>query len=454
MAQARLEVKVAGDASGALKAINAVKAAGDEAATKFREQSKEAIGGIVRMFNPVVLASTAAIAAIGKVVETVKAHFEEGREQVKRAGEELDKSAQAAGLTAEAYQELRAQAELAGKSTDKFGEALARLKDGKTTITALKEEWGALAEDISLSAKSVKQLQFEAQAQLNRREAERQKRLDNESALTTEARFIGEGQARLLAGEDMATVVRELTDKYARADWYTLGLTDNSGELMAAIRQLREWQERREEAEMEDRQRMRAEEREADRRAVAEERTAQQDAEAKAKAARRSEWQSIRSAGGVEAYAMGLRLANDPNARLDDEQTQFLIRSLTRYFAELEKEFASDPVSLAKKWQAEQAKAKETAKATAKAQQEAAASNDKLWSLIEWFREARAEALGSYAGGYANGFGLVAGAGDLIGPGRYRAVTRMTEAQRLLKVNEELLKVTEQMNEKLDALED
>ena len=63
--------------------------------------------------------------------------------------------------------------------------------------------------------------------------------------------------------------------------------------------------------------------------------------------------------------------------------------------------------------------------------------------LEEWLAKAHAEALGSYTGGYANGFGLVAGAGDLIGPGRYRAVTRMTEAQRLLKVNEELLKVNQ-----------
>ena len=74
--------------------------------------------------------------------------------------------------------------------------------------------------------------------------------------------------------------------------------------------------------------------------------------------------------------------------------------------------------------------------------------------MKEWAKSAFAEAQNVYSGGYANGFGLMAGGGDLIGSGRYRAVTRMTEAQKLLQVQEASARVLEQMNEKLNALQE
>ena len=466
MAQARLDVQVTGNATGALRAISAVRAAGDEFANKFREQSKEAVGQIVHMVNPIILATTAIVAGVAKIGEAIRTHFEEGRQAVKKAGEELDKAAQSAGMTAQAYQALRTQAELAGKSLDEFNEALAAIKEGKATVSEMLTDWQALPGAISRSANAVKTLQFEAQATINRRAEESAAYHRNESGLTARARFVGEAQARILAGEDYATVVRELIDKYSRGDWYTLGFTDNSGELIGAQNDLRRWLREMEAQRADDdtaqRERERAEEARED---AAEAERRRQEAESDT-ASRSREWQAITAAGGVEAYAVGLVRRTRPNAGLDDEQVQYLIRALGPRFAALEAEFGEDAVTrLAKEFVAEQKKAEADVEAKRKAEKKAEDDATKqkiadekrkqdIRDIKEWARLAREEAEGSYRGGYANNFGLAFGAGDLIGTGRYRAVTRMTEAQRLLHVNEQVLEINKQMNEKLKALEE
>ena len=465
MAQARLDVKVTGDSSGALRAINAVRAAGDEFANKFREQSKEAVGQIVHMINPVILATTAIVAGVAKIGEAIRNYFEEGREAVKKAGEELNAAAKHANLTAEAYQKIRAQAELAGVSVSEFNAEMERLKSGQTTVSELADKWEQLPQKINLSVQSIKTLQFEAQAMLNAENAAFEKRRRNESGLTTRARFVGEAQARLMTGEDLATVQRELIDKYAKADWYTLGFTDNSSELYFAMQDIQRWQQRQSseefnakmEAERKERERLENERVELEKEEAAE--------VVRQKNERREEWNRIRAAGGVEAFAVGVRRLIDPKAQLEDEGTQVVLRYWRQRFEALDKEFGVSPEAFAKQWRDEQALAQKEAdekrKADEKRQKETAdrkakeeERQGKIADVKEWARLAREEAQGSYRGGYDNSFGLMAGAGDLIGAGRYRAVTRMTEAAKLLKVNEQVLEINKQMNEKLKALEE
>lgn len=481
MAQARLDVKVTGDASGALKAIQTVRAAGNEAAVKFREQSKEAIGAIVRSLNPIVLAGTAIATSIMGVGQKISQYFEDGREAVKKAGEELTKQAQAVGVTEQAYQLLRTAAERAGVAQDDFNAKIAALKEGKATVSELVEEWGKLPEKIGLTTEALEQYQLEAAAMRQRREEAEESRNRNMSAVTREDELVGEFWARVNRGEDANTVAAELVERRA-SGWRGNGFA--AEELRARLQT--EWMEReaalgRGELEVyERRRREEAERQAAQARAEAERRRRQAEAE----------WRNIEAAGGVDAFALAAAaraagLGDDFAGWDTDTLRQGEIYRNWRAHAEevahrLGREDpgtrAQSTADLAKGYvaylKAQQAaaeraeaeaakKREEAAKAEAKAAEErkklAAEAEkdtkvrDELWA---WYKDARIEAAQSYQGGYQNGFGLAFGGGDLIGAGRYRAVTRMTEAQKQLQVSEKLLEVNRQMNEKLKALEE
>ena len=488
-AQARLDVKVTGDASGALKAIQSVRAAGNEAANKFREQSKEAIGAIVRSLNPIVLVGTAAATAIMGIGQKISDYFEEGREQVKKAGEELTKNAEAAGVTERAYQQLRSAAERAGVAQDEFNAKMAALKEGKATVSELVEEWGKLPEKVELTTDAIQRYQLEASALRQKEEAAAEERKENMSNATDADLLVGEALARIDRGEAYAAVMKDVIDKYASRDWYTLGLTDNGDELLEGVRRVNLELQMREIQQWNDRHRRRREQQEAEKAAREAQEVWANEQDRLAKEERRKKWQEIDSAGSAEAWAVGMA-ARDYGLRVDDDLTGLAdSKRASRYLKvaeELSKEFgmynggratsgqlASAYAQQLKKQKADaEAAAKQAAKqaeedrkkqekadeekrkkdeADRKKREDAQARRD---ALRDWYREAKAEAQASYQGGYNNSFGLAFGGGDLIGSGRFRAVTRLTEAAKQLQVSEKLLEVNRQMNEKLKALEE
>lgn len=479
MAQARLDVKVTGDASGALKAIQAVRAAGNEAATKFREQSKEAVGGLVRLVNPITIASTALIAGFAKATQAIKDHFAEGREAVKKAGEELTKASQAVGVTTEAYQALQVAAERAGVGVEAFNAALERVKEGKQTVTELLDAWREMPEAVALSTDTIQRFQLQAAAKRQERERAEEEREANLSAATDADRFVGEAQARILAGEDYADVVRELIGKYGRRKWYTTGFTTNEDELLDAVHELGLWRrslELQEERDYLAQVDAKNAAREAEAEAASQARARREQADA---AERRAQWAQVQAAGGVDAWVAGQLIANgkaDVGATQEQLAATEGYEALRRAALALREEFdpnANDGVVLrAKTWTQAMKDAEAETKARAEAERKAAEAvkkateerrklaaeaekdakaREELWA---WYKDARIEAAQSYAGGYVNQFGLAFGGGDLIGSGRFRAVTRMTEAQKQLQVSEKLLEVNRQMNEKLKALEE
>ena len=486
MAQARLDVKVTGDASGALKAIQAVRAAGNEAATKFREQSKEAIGAVVRSLNPIVLVGTAAASAIMGVGQKISEYFEEGREQVKKAGEELTKNAAAAGITERAYQQLRSAAERAGIAQDEFNAKMQALKEGKETVAALVEEWGKMPEKIGLTTDALERYQLEAAARRQKEEAEKEARDKNMSAVSREDEFVGEFWARVDRGENVEAVANELIER-AGSGWRGSGLKAES----LRLRLQSEWTN----AEIERQNREFA---------VTKRQWAEKERrKAAAKAARRKEhddivkqtgentWKEIEAAGGYDAWALayagmmehgddyskwnvkelrqstaykeGMKAAerlgrelgrSDPDeakrVKGADDYAKGFASFLKAQKAEADKAEAEAAKARQEAAKAEKKAAEERRKLAAEAEKDAKA-RDELWA---WYKDARIEAAQSYSGGYNNAFGLAFGGGDLIGSGRFRAVTRMTEAAKQLQVAEKLLEVNRQMNEKLKALEE
>lgn len=485
-AQARLDVKVTGDASGALKALNAVKAAGNEVTNKFREQSKEAIGAIVSAINPVVLLGTAAAAGIAKIGQSIAEYFEEGREAVKKAGEELQKNAESAGVTERAYQQLRSAAERAGVAQDEFNAKMQALKEGKQTVSELVEEWGKLPEKIGLTTEALERYQLEAAARRQQEEAAEEARKTNMSAVTYDDELVGEFWARVHRGENADAVQAELVER-RRGGWTGSGAK-------AHLLELRLMSERTQ-ADME---RMNYESAERERREAEKERqeAAARAASQKAKAERikqigESTWKEIEAAGGYDAWALayaGMLKSGDDYSKWNVEElrqstaykegmkaAERLGRELGRSDPDEAKRakgaddyakgfaaYLKEQKAAADKAEADAAKARqeaakeekkaaeERAKLAAEAEKDAKARSE-LWA---WYKDARIEAANSYTGGYNNAFGLAFGGGDLIGAGRYRAVTRMTEAQKQLQVAEKLLEVNRQMNEKLKALEE
>lgn len=486
-AQARLDVKVTGDASGALKAIQSVRAAGNEAANKFREQSKEAIGAVVRSLNPIVIVGTAAASAIMGVGQKISEYFEEGRETVKKAGEELTKNAEAAGVTERAYQQLRTAAEKAGIAQDEFNAKMQALKEGKETVAALVEEWGKMPEKIGLTADTLERYQLEAAARRQKEETEDEARNKNMSAVSYEDELVGEFWARVHRGENADAVQAELVQRMKDEAWFFTGTRSfNLDHRLSSERHRAEME--RMNREWADHKRREAEEE----RQEAAARAANQKAKADLiKQIGENGWKEIEAAGGYDAWALayaGMMEFGDDYSKWNVEElrqstaykegmkaAERLGRELGRGdpdgskrvkgaddyakgFAAYLKQQKAD----ADKAEADAAKARqEAAKAEAKAAEERrklaaeaekdAKAKDELWA---WYKNARIEAVQSYSGGYQNAFGLAFGGGDLIGAGRYRAVTRLTEAAKQLQVSEKLLEVNRQMNEKLKALEE
>lgn len=481
-AQARLDVKVTGDASGALKAIQSVRAAGNEAVTKFREQSKEAIGAVVRSLNPIVLLGTAAATAIMGVGQKISEYFEEGREAVKKAGEELTKNAEAAGVTERAYQQLRAAAERAGVAQDEFNAKMQALKEGKATVSELVEEWGKLPEKIGLTTEAIERYQLEAAARRQKEEAENEARDKNMSAVTYEDELVGEFWARVDRGENADAVQAELVER-RRGGWTGSGAK-------AHLLDLRLMTERAQS----DIERMNRERADRDRQEAEEEKRSAEDAkrraeERKRQAAEKAKYladfkkadedyiKQVEAVGGIDNLALARAAqaagaGNDPAKwNIDALMASAAYRQeVSRYNATAarieERKTATEITSelAGKLFAGQQAAAKqaeEAAKAEAKAAEERrklaaeaekdAKARDELWA---WYKDARIEAAQSYSGGYQNSFGLAFGGGDLIGSGRFRAVTRLTEAAKQLQVSEKLLEVNRQMNEKLKALEE
>lgn len=476
-AQARLDVKVTGDASGALKAIQSVRAAGNEAVTKFREQSKEAIGAVVRSLNPIVLIGTSAATAIMSIGQKISEYFEEGREQVKKAGEELTKNAQAVGVTEQAYQQLRSAAERAGVAQDEFNAKLALLKEGKATVAELVAEWGKLPEKIGLTTDAIERYQLEAAAMRQRREAEDAEADRNLSAVSRQDKLVGEFWARVNRGENANAVADELVERRA-SGWWGNGL--EAEELRARLQT--EWLEREATASTDG---ARANERRRRETAAQAAARAKAEADASRKQAE-AEWRNIEAAGSIDAFALAVAART---AGLGDDYAQWDVNSLrlgdvykqwqayaeevarragkgdpgkrAQTAADLAKGYAAylkaaqDAADKAEREAAE--KRKKAAEAEAKAAEERRKRAEELQAkrdeLQEWYKAAKAEAE-EYSGGYQNAFGLAFGGGDLIGSGRFRAVTRMTEAAKQLQVSEKLLEVNRQMNEKLKALEE
>lgn len=481
-AQARLDVKVTGDASGALKAIQTVRAAGNEAANKFREQSKEAIGAVVRSLNPIVLVGTAAATAIMGIGQKISDYFEEGREAVKKAGEELTKNAEAAGVTERAYQQLRSAAERAGIAQDEFNAKMQALKEGKQTVSELVEEWGKMPEKIGLTTDALERYQLEAAARRQKEEAEKEARDKNMSAVSREDELVGEFWARVDRGENVEAVANELIER-AGSGWRGSGLKAES----LRLRLQSEWS--RSEIERMDREwaihkRQEAEKERQKAAARAASRKAQDDI---IKQIGENTWKEIEAAGGYDAYALanaGRILFGDDYSKwnIEDLKGSDIYRQWYRLAEELGRELGrSDPdeakrakgaddyakgfAEYLKNQKADAAKARQEAdkkkakedeekrKADEAATKQREALKARREELKEWYKQAKAEAQ-SYSGGYQNSFGLAFGGGDLIGSGRYRAVTRMTEAEKQLQVSEKLLEVNRQMNEKLKALEE
>lgn len=485
-AQARLDVKVTGDASGALKAIQSVRAAGNEAANKFREQSKEAIGAVVRSLNPIVIVGTAAASAIMGVGQKISEYFEEGRETVKKAGEELTKNAEAAGVTERAYQQLRTAAEKAGIAQDEFNAKMQALKEGKETVAALVEEWGKMPEKIGLTADALERYQLEAAARRQKKEAEDEARNKNMSAVSYEDELVGEFWARVHRGENADAVQAELVQRMKDEAWFFTGTRSFNLDYRLSSERHRAEMERMN-REWADRERQEAEE-ERQEAEGAKRRTEERKRKAAEQARYLAEWKKadedyikqVEAVGGIENFAIA-RAAYYANAGDDpDKWDVAVLKNSAAYRQEMERynataarikerktatEIAAELAG--KLYAGQQAAAKqadEAAKKEAKEEEEKRKADEaankqrealkaRREELNEWYKQAKAEAQ-SYSGGYQNAFGLAFGGGDLIGAGRYRAVTRLTEAAKQLQISEKLLEVNRQMNEKLKALEE
>ena len=484
-AQARLDVKVTGDASGALKAIQSVRAAGNEAANKFREQSKEAIGAVVRSLNPIVIVGTAAASAIMGVGQKISEYFEEGRETVKKAGEELTKNAEAAGVTERAYQQLRTAAEKAGIAQDEFNAKMQALKEGKATVSELVEEWGKLPEKIELTTDALERYQLEAAARRQKEEAAAAERDKNMSAVSYEDELVGEFWARVHRGENADSVQAELVER-RRGGWTGSGVKAHLLDLRLSSERTQADIERMN-REAADRKRQEAEE-ERQEAEDAKRRTEERKRKAAEQARYLADWKKadedyikqVEAVGGIENLAIA-RAAHYTNAGNDpDKWDVAALKNSAAYRQEMErynataarieerktateiaaefagKLYAGQQVAAKQADEAAKKKAKEDEekrKADEAANKQREALKARREELNEWYKQAKAEAQ-SYSGGYQNAFGLAFGGGDLIGSGRFRAVTRLTEAAKQLQVSEKLLEVNRQMNEKLKALEE
>lgn len=453
MAQARLDVKVTGDSSGALRAINAVRAAGDEFANKFREQSKKAVGQIVHMINPVILAATAIVAGVAKIGASIREHFEDGREKAKKAGEALQAVSKELGVSADAYQTVRTQAQLAGKSVEDFNAEMAKVKEGKITVDELAQSFGNLTTTAAGAKASVKQVSLEVAAERMAREKAAEEAEENMSAVSDDDRLEAWARVQIARGMSLEQVREEvMATNRNRSFWRRMNYREQN-EMLARLTTYYE-------ANNPEVQAARAE---AARQQREQEANAAAWAQAEREATERS--RAITAAGGVLNWAVGQVSAQTGSlVGADDARVRELVSRYGRWYERTRGRFQSaeefsrqfvDAQSRAQKEADEKRKADEKRQKEAsdrKAKEEE--RQGKIADVKEWARLAREEAQGSYRGGYDNAFGLMAGAGDLIGAGRYRAVTRMTEAAKLLKVNEQVLEINKQMNEKLKALEE
>ena len=321
MAQARLDVKVTGDASGALRAINAVRAAGDEFANKFREQSKEAVGQIVHMINPVILLSTAIVAGVAKGVDAIRKHFEQGREMARKANEDLQKNAKDLGVTADAYQAVRTQAQMAGKSVDEFNAAMKSVKEGKATIDEVAASFRMIGSGAQAAREAAKQIALEVAGERMAREKAAEEAEKNRSAVTRADRLEAWGRARIAQGASMDEVrngiidsdrsawawqrlsYRERQEMFARLEAYH---TQNSPEAVATRAQAAQ---------------------------AAREQAASEAAWAQAEQEARARVQAINAAGGVLNWAVGQVSAQAGGlVGADDSRVQELVSRYSRWY--------------------------------------------------------------------------------------------------------------------------
>ena len=451
MAQARLEVKATADVSQATRELKKLAVQGVSVIDEIRAKNQEGIKAVIGMFSPMAIIGQALAQQLSKAIDWA-VEFARRVSNAKQAyaelGKEVDKTAKNLGTSTEQAVRLEAAAKAAGVGAKEYAQTMEDIKSGKTTLEEQAEAWERIA-GATKTIGAQKEVLAGMIANEQQRREERIGAAERAGALLSGLGEAGEMAqyfySQILNGRRTLITPAEYNSEAVRLTFGKYTGLDNPEDMDTVLKVLngmiydRIVGEETARRESERREQEKADAQDAEKEKAYREQRAAVNAQAEKEEKERNDY--VR---GVYDYAqklmdagLTLQQAIDAITKTDRKSADFVWSA----YSLGERNFMLSREGVLRQAQAEQAKAKETAKATAKAQQEAAASNDKFWSLIEWFREARAEALGSYAGGYANGFGLVAGAGDLIGPGRYRAVTRMTEAQRLLKVNEELLKV-------------
>lgn len=146
MARAQLNIGVDVNANQAKKKLNEIKQEGVDTVEEIGAKNREALKGFIGMFAPMAIAVGAVITVLGAVKEAFVNAFSQG--------EIFDEFAERAKASAQSVAYLKAQADSAGISTKEFEEAMDDLGSGKTTIQALREEWGRLSDSIDVASKA------------------------------------------------------------------------------------------------------------------------------------------------------------------------------------------------------------------------------------------------------------------------------------------------------------
>ena len=474
MAQARLEIKATADITQATRELHKLAIQGVGVIDEIRAKNQEGIKAVIGAFSPLAVAGQAAAGLIGRAFDwmfDLSKRIINAKQAYAELGKEVEKTAKDLNVGTEEAVRLESAAKAAGVSAKKYAEALEDIKRGQTTLEEQASAWERIAGATKTAA-----AQRETLAGLI---ANTQQRREDRLGAAERAGAVlsGLGDDAVTAQRLYQQVLNGRTTFFTAED-YSLQAAANgrngyeNPENMEAVldalngmiyESLERAQRKQEEATRQAEAEAEAEAaREAARNKQYQRDKAARDAEAQRGLAARDAYarnvygyaQQLRATGMGDAEIFSAIAKTDGKSADDILLAYYRGQSLHNNSREGVLQRAQAQADAAEANEAKR-KAEEKTKADKdKADAAAEAKQRRIADVKEWAKAALAEAQNAYSGGYANGFGLMAGGGDLIGSGRYRAVTRMTEAQKLLQVQEASARVLEQMNEKLNALQE
>lgn len=471
MAQARLEIKATADITQATTELKKLAVHGVGVIDEIRAKNQEGIKSLIGLISPLSVASQVVAQWIGRATDFA-IDFGKRMATAKQAyaelGKEVEKTAKDLNVGTEEAVRLESAARAAGVSAKKYAEALEDIKGGQTTLEEQASAWERIAGATKTAA-----AQRETLAGLI---ANAQQRREDRLGAAERAGAVLSG-----LGDDAATAQRLYQQvlngrtTFFTAEDYSLQAAANGRNGYENPENMEAVLDALNGMIYESLERAQRKQEEATRQAEAE-----AEAEAAQEAARNEQYQRDKAARDAEAqrglaerdayarnvygYAQQLRATGMGDAEIfstiaktDGKSADDIL--LAYYRGQSLHNNSREGVLQRAQAQAQAAEAKRKADEKAKADKDKAdaaaeAKQRRIADVKEWAKAALVEAQNVYSGGYQNGFGLMAGGGDLIGSGRYRAVTRMTEAQKLLQVQEASARVLEQMNEKLNALQE